>query len=389
MSRETEKFNRALQKFMEDNPDLDFNQAKEDFIKLYNSGEYKLEDDYSKADELYEKALELEDAKLVIDALKKALDIYPKHYEAKGELIALEAKTNEERITRFKSLLNENRDDLENNHNINFKEFERTLWLDINCRPYLRNLFKLMTFYNNDSKFADALEIGKELIRLDPENHQDQNIFYLSCLLGLKRYADALNDANAFFKIGNQSKYLFVSFLASMYMHDNAEALKYAKEIAKYNNSYLCLMIGVVNLSPEDYQQIFSNPYVPEESLEEAARIFFAFNKIIYENMDQLNVFIDSYGTDIVSLIDPTPKGMELLFIMENKREATLKEIVSSLRGIDSEMDFAKIKDLSEDDVRKELIKLKNKKYLDYYESKYYMSYLGHSVLYFLVGEEK
>ncbi len=389
MSRETEKFNRALGKFLDDNPDLDFEKAKEEFIKMYNSGEYKLDDDYSKADELYEKALELEDPKLVIDALKKALEICPKHYEAKGELIALESKTNEERITRIKSLLNENRDDLEKNYEVNFNEFERTLWLDINCRPYLRNLFKLMTFYNNDSKYVEALEIGKELIRLDPENHQDQNVFYLSCLLGLKKYDEALNDANEFFKIGNQSKYLFVAFLASMYKHDNKGALRYAKEIAKYNNSYLCLMIGVVNFTPEDYQEIFSNPYVPEESLEEAARIFFAYNKIIYENMDQLNLFIDSFGTDIVSLIDPTPKGMELLFIMENKREATLKEIVSALRGIDSEMDFAKIKNYTEDNIRKELINLKNKKYLDYHESKYYMSYLGHSVLYFLVGEEK
>ena len=39
MSRETEKFNRALQKFLDDNPDIDFDKAKEEFINMYNSGE--------------------------------------------------------------------------------------------------------------------------------------------------------------------------------------------------------------------------------------------------------------------------------------------------------------------------------------------------------------
>ena len=389
MSRETEKFNRALQKFLDDNPDIDFDKAKEEFINMYNSGEYKLDDDFSKAEELYSEALKLDDPKLVKDAIKKALEIYPKHYEAKGELIMLEAKNNQEKISRLNSLLNEIKDDLEKNKEIDFYNFERTLWLNIDARPYLRNLFKLMLAYDEEQKYEDALEVGKELIRLDPENHQDQTMFYLKFLLCLKKYDAAINDAAEFFKIRKQSKYLFVPFLANIYKNDNQEVLKYAKELAKYNISYLCMIIGVANLTAEDYESILDNPYVAEDSFEEAARLFFVYSSLIFNNMDDVNRFAEELGGDIIKLIDASPKGMELLFIFETERELSFEQVVKNIKSLHKEMDFAKLKDLSNDDIKKELIKLKNKKYIEYHDSKYFMTYLGHTVLQFFVGDEE
>ncbi len=387
MARETERFNRALQKFLDDNPDIDFDKAKDEFIELYNSGEYKLDDDFSKADDLYLEALKLEDSKLVIDALKKALNICPKHFEAKGELIILESKTEDEKIMRLKALLNENRDDLEANEEIDLNNFERSLWLNIDVRPYLRNMFKLMMIYFNNLRYEEANIIGKELLRLDPENHQNQTIFYLISLLGLEKYGEALNDSNEFFKIDKQAKYLFISFLAALYKKDIKEAKRYIAEAVKYNGSYLCIILGIARLSNEDYSHIFDLNYVEEDSFEDAARNIFCISRLIDDHISSLEEFIDNEGAYLIKLIDPDKKGMEMLFVLEAKREATLKEIMQAISQLKGDVDFAGLKSLSEAEIRKELIKLKNFKYLQYYDSKYVMTFLGYSVLGFFVGD--
>ncbi len=387
MSRETEKFNRALQKFLNDNPDIEFEKAKDEFLKMYNSGEYKLDDDFSKADDLYLEALKLEDSKLVIDALKKALNICPKHFEAKGELIILESKTEDEKIMRLKALLNENRDDLEANEEIDLNNFERSLWLNIDVRPYLRNMFKLMMIYFNNLRYEEANIIGKELLRLDPENHQNQTIFYLISLLGLEKYDEVLNDSNEFFKLDKQAKYLFISFLAALYKKDIKEAKRYIAEAVKYNGSYLCIILGIARLSNEDYSHIFDLNYVEEDSFEDAARNIFCISRLIDDHISSLEEFIDNEGAYLVKLIDPDKKGMELLFVLEAKREATLKEILQAISQLKDDVDFAGLKSLSEAEIRKELIKLKNFKYLQYYDSKYVMTFLGYSVLGFFVGD--
>lgn len=387
MARETERFNRALQKFLDDNPDIDFDKAKDEFIELYNSGEYKLDDDFSKADDLYLEALKLEDSKLVIDALKKALNICPKHFEAKGELIILESKTEDEKIMRLKALLNENRDDLEANEEIDLNNFERTLWLNIDVRPYLRNMFKLMMIYFNNLRYEEANIIGKELLRLDPENHQNQTIFYLISLLGLEKYDEVLNDSNEFFKLDKQAKYLFISFLAALYKKDIKEAKRYIAETVKYNGSYLCIILGIARLSNEDYSHIFDLNYVEEDSFEDAARNIFCISRLIDDHISSLEEFIDNEGAYLIKLIDPDKKGMELLFVLEAKREATLKEIMQAISQLKDDVDFAGLKSLSEAEIRKELIKLKNFKYLQYYDSKYVMTFLGYSVLGFFVGD--
>ena len=71
------------------------------------------------------------------------------------------------------------------------------------------------------------------------------------------------------------------------------------------------------------------------------------------------------------------------------ERELSFEQVVKNIKSLHKEMDFAKLKDLSNDDIKKELIKLKNKKYIEYHDSKYFMTYLGHTVLQFFVGDEE
>ena len=179
-----------------------------------------------------------------------------------------------------------------------------------------------------------------------------------------------------------------MSFLASLFNDDKKNALKYLIDSSKYNNSYLCFMLGIVMLKPEDYSQIFDLQYVEEESFEDAARNVFCLGKLIDENSDKLSDFIDEFGSDLIHTIDPGSKGMELLFVLEAKKEATLKEVVQAVKQLKDEIDFAGLKKLNEDQIRKELINLKNKKYLHYIESKYSMTFLGFCVLEFFVGDE-
>lgn len=388
MSRETEKFNRALQRFLNDNPDIDFEKAKDEFIKMYNSGEYKIDDDFSKADDLFEEALKLEDSNQVIEALKQVLKICPTHYEAKGQLILMETKDNKEKTLKLQNLLNEIKLDLEKNYEISFDKIERSLWLNVEARSYLRNLFKLMLIYAEVDDFDNALKSAKELLKLDPENHQNQTLFYLDYLLEKKKYEEVLKESERFYKDESQTKYLFISLLAAIFKNDDELMDKFIKDIAKYNLTYLCFLIGVINLEEEDYNQIFSESFVEIDSFEDAARTFFCLNKVIFKNIDAINVFAEKKGVSVVGNLDPSKYGMELLFIMQGKREAKLDEVFQYIKNITDNMDFAKLKSKDREFVRKEMIKLKNKRYLDYHNSKYYLTYLGYSVLRFLIGED-
>ena len=231
------------------------------------------------------------------------------------------------------------------------------------------------------------LKKGKELLRLDPENHQNQTIFYLISLLGLEKYDEALNDSNEFFKLDKQAKYLFISFLAALYKKDIKEAKRYIAEAVKYNGSYLCIILCIARLSNEDYSHIFDLNYVEEDSFEDAARNIFCISRLIDDHISSLEEFIDNEGAYLIKLIDPDKKGMEMLFVLEAKREATLKEIMQAISQLKDDVDFAGLKSLSEAEIRKELIKLKNFKYLQYYDSKYVMTFLGYSVLGFFVGD--
>lgn len=386
MSREEEKFNRALNRFIKDNPDLDKEKALEEFEKYYKAGDYALKD-FTKADEIFEEALKLDDVEHIKSALKQALDIYPKHYEAKGELIVLETEDKEELVIRLSSLLNEIRNDLEDNEGISLKKVEESLWNTPEVRPYLRNMFKLMMVYADLEKYDEALNLGKELLRLDPENHQSQSLFYLIYLLGQGKYENALNDSNAWLKIDDHSKYIFISFLASVYLRRLDEALGYVKKLARYNMTYLCLMLGIAKLGPTDYEKIFGIEFVEQESFEDAARVFFCLNKIIFSHFDELNEFIEKYSDDLMNLIDPTPEGMEVLFILEAKKEASLMEVLSYISQLDDKLDFAKLKNKNELENKKVLLELKNKKYIGFRDAKFFVTFLGYSVLVFLVGD--
>ena len=85
--RETEKFNRALRRFIEDNPDIDFEEAKRDFIEMYNNGDYVIEDDFEKAEELYNKALNTDDIKEARRCVLEAIEVCPYHFDSKCELL--------------------------------------------------------------------------------------------------------------------------------------------------------------------------------------------------------------------------------------------------------------------------------------------------------------
>ena len=103
---------------------------------------------------------------------------------------------------------------------------------------------------------------------------------------------------------------------------------------------------------------------------------------MLFKSCGKFLYFIYFSSTSINSFSD------ELLFMFVKYREMTLDYLASEINSIDPKMDFAKLKSCSLEEIRQELISLKNKKYIDYYDAKYALTYLGNAVLRFFVGEE-
>jgi hypothetical protein len=56
ISLNKERYTRAFNRFLSDNPDIDIDEAEKEFNELYHSGLYKIDDEFDKAEVLYEEA---------------------------------------------------------------------------------------------------------------------------------------------------------------------------------------------------------------------------------------------------------------------------------------------------------------------------------------------
>ena len=102
-----ERYTRAFNRFLSDNPDIDIDEAEKEFNELYHSGLYKIDDEFDKAEVLYEEAadaIELDDS---INLLHEAIATCPYHYDSKILLALLEENNPLDRIKRLEDIREE------------------------------------------------------------------------------------------------------------------------------------------------------------------------------------------------------------------------------------------------------------------------------------------
>ncbi len=387
MSRQTEKFNRAFQRYLMDNPNIDLDKTKEDFIEMYNSGEYKLEDDYEKAEDLYIEAMNSNDKAEAIALLKKAISICPNHFEAQAELYELEGLDNLDVIFKLENLLTLAKEDLVNK-GVDFDNIENTLWLINDARPYLRIMNSLTQICIFFKKYDKSLELSKEMLRLDKDDNLDQKTGYFVSLIGLSQFEKAEKDAIENYNNTFDSNFLFFSFLSKVLANKTKLAKIEFFKLIEINSSFAWLISGLASLSKDDYDEILANEYVTKNSFEEAAITIYKLGPIIIDNASILSDFFEKYDEEILEKIIPSKDYIEILFILLTSSSIGIDKLISKIKSLTKDMDFAQLKNKNKEDIKKYLNDLEKMNYINRDGTKYSVSYLGNSLINFITGDD-
>ena len=387
MSRQTEKFNRAFQRYLMDNPNIDLDKTKEDFIEMYNSGEYKLEDDYEKAEDLYIEAMNSNDKAEAIALLKKAISICPNHFEAQAELYELEGLDNLDVIFKLENLLTLAKEDLVNK-GVDFDNIENTLWLINDARPYLRIMNSLTQICIFFKKYDKSLELSKEMLRLDKDDNLDQKTGYFVSLIGLSQFEKAEKDAIENYNNTFDSNFLFFSFLSKVLANKTKLAKIEFFKLIEINSSFAWLISGLASLSKDDYDEILANEYVTKNSFEEAAITIYKLGPIIIDNASILSDFFEKYNEEILEKIIPSKDYIEILFILLTSSSIGIDKLISKIKSLTKDMDFAQLKNKNKEDIKKYLNDLEKMNYINRDGTKYSVSYLGNSLINFITGDD-
>ena len=134
-----ERYTRAFNRFLLDNPDIDIEDAEKEFNELYNNGIYAIDDDFDKAEVLYEEASNTESLEECINLLHEAIATCPYHYDSKILLELISNDSSEERIKALENIREEYKKWLLS-RGINLDGPLHSIWLDLEARPYIRLL---------------------------------------------------------------------------------------------------------------------------------------------------------------------------------------------------------------------------------------------------------
>lgn len=383
--RETDKFNRALHKYLEDNPDLDFEEAKRDFIEMYNNGEYKVEDEYEQADELYQKALETSDLSMAKDYIMEAIKICPFHFDSKCELLNIENAD----VSLYEDLLEEIEEYLEDELDIDLDDVEESLWLINECRPYLRTMHTAMLKAKFMGMYDKAIKFNLELLRLDQDCKLDQEFFLICCYLEANRVDEAIKYFRSLPDEENlPTHYIFLKFLAYLDIN-NIEYSRKLMEMIHYRNPYYFgIIVGIVYLEEEDFENLKNVDYFIPGSIEEALMYIDMINVVMEKYSEKISNFINGNEVLFDKLFVPKEKDFIVLMAMHMMQTASINELVGELRGKSDKAVTQLYSVLSVDNydsVERRIKKLIERGYIEKIDDKQYsLSFYGFSTLSYL-----
>lgn len=377
MNKDIEKFNRALNKFLEDNPDLDFETVKDEFIEMYNKGEYKLDDDYERANDLYIESLNCETQEEAIEMLNKVLEIYPYYYEAKIDLLEM----NQANIEEYLELLEEYNGYLADK--LDLENMDGQMWYEIEHRPYLRLLMSIGVHYF-DTLNKEAINYFEEVVRLDENMKLHQEIYLISAYITFEETNKALAYLSKLPK-SLPGHYHVLYALALIRNKEYDKAMQQLLFAQKENPNYLGLFTGVIDLPEEERERIENEMFFEPRSIEEAYINLLLIKDAYISSEEGVKDFIkEKYGELIVE-ITPDPDEFKILVALFNLEPKAIKDIAAYLKGTKyKNMEMCGIlKDASFEWIKKELNNMKRKGFIQESEQrgKYEISYFGFCAL--------
>lgn len=373
MNKDIEKFNRALNKFLEDNPDLDFDTVKDEFIEMYNKGEYKLDDDYEKANDLYIESLNCETQEEAIEILNEVLEIYPYYYEAKIDLLEMNQAT----INEYLELLDEYTEYLDGK--LDLENMNGQMWYEIEHRPYLRLLMSIGVHYFDNGNI-EAIHYFEEVVRLEENMKLNQELYLLSAYVTFEKIKTALDYLKQLPK-SLPGHYHILHALALIRNKEYDKAMKQLLLAQKDNPNFLGLFTGVIDLKEEDREAMENEMFFEPKSLEEAYLNLLLIKDAYISSEESVKDFIKEKYDELLSEITPNKDEFKILVALFNLEPNSIKNIILFLQGNKYEnLEFSGIlKDKEESEIKKDINSLKRKGFIKESEQKgkYEISYFG------------
>lgn len=375
MNRNIEKFKRALNKFLDDNPNVDFDLVKNDFIEMYNNGEYIVKDDYENASELYYETFNLENDEEIKVTLNKVLEIYPFYYDAKIDLLDL----NEESLDKYVALYNEIKSKIENEIDLN--EINGNLWNVIEYRPLLRIIMSIgvSLLENNDISCIDYFE---EAFYYDENIMIKQDIFLFQAYLKFNMPNKALEFLD---ELGADvpSAYHIIHALALMMIENYDKALDEFLVASLDNPFYLPIITGLLELKEEDILQIENELYIEPHSIFEAYLNITNLKHAFIAADDYVHNFVDYNQQELINYLYPNNIEFDILSKMMSIEPKMIKELVEFLIDPNSLSNGIgqSLIDLKKSDLKNIILNMSKKGFIKKDENKYEISYYGFCVL--------
>ena len=244
------KLYEAVEKFMAERNPKNIDEANamlQEFVKLYNDNKLNYEESPAvQAYELVERANDAKSKKERVKLAKKALKIYPDCLEAKLILVF----ENDSHIIIFKELaaiIEEEKNRLKKEGFFS-KNSIGDFYAIFETRPYISALHTLACLYANVGMINKAIEVSKEILRLDKSDNTGTR--YL--LMGLYAYKEEINNMNKLFNVYKEEcLFMLFPYLVYYFKQGNmAKALSYLDRIKKVNKNFVKYFKDETNIEP-------------------------------------------------------------------------------------------------------------------------------------------
>ena len=240
MNRETEKMNKALQKFLDTNTTEKTTEDEMDsliqvFIKEYNKMNMNFVLDAKTAktsDDFFELAKMTEDLSLSLKYAKKSLKLDPENLDAAFFIAEIEADSYVDMLERTEKIL-EYGEKIMIEKGFMDKENIGSFWLIVETRPYMRVKFAYANLLKECGMLSTAISEYEDMMRLCKNDNLGvrHSLMYLYATTENEKKATKLYKKFEFFE---SSLILSLSILYYR-KKDLKESLKYLKELEEGN----------------------------------------------------------------------------------------------------------------------------------------------------------
>lgn len=366
-----ERYIRAFNRFLIDNPDIDMNEAEKEFNELIDEGVYKLDDEYDRAEELYEEASKATDLDDTINLLREAQATCNYHYDSKILLALLELTDPKERIDRLEEIREEYKRWLKT-RNIDLDNITGSIWLNIEARPYVRLLSTITDECIAYKKYNDARKYSEMQYRLDYNNVVDSLFDYVLCVTLTGKHEYALKLSQDYSDTGRYSLLNYYNYIS---LNKNKEAFECYKTMFKTNPYYASFLSGIFDIDQDEITEILNQDDFLPDSFEEAIYYITKVLPLIELMSNNMDSYLDTYYNKQINLLISLPEDeiVMLTRIASSDNGLTAKDI-ENLFEIDNEA-------IEHATLLRKLNKLVKRKYLDRINNRFYMSRLTYFIL--------